>query len=335
MQTTVDISPRSFFTAVALGLLAWLCWEVRDVVILLMFAVVLSAALHPPLAWLERRGIPRPFGMLGLYVLIIGVVSIIVITFAPLVIVQSRQLLVALANEIIKLGGDGNATVVNALITGFTNLIKVISTNAFSTLITASGVILLIVLLGLLVYYLTVDHGNFRRFIASLTPMRYRQALLEEGNAVEHRLSLWLRGQLTLGLVIAVMTAIGLLALRVPYVLPLALIAGIGEMIPMVGPYIAMVPAAAIGFSISPYLGVSVILLYYLIQQVENNFLTPKIVSHAVGLSPLVVLVALLIGASAFGFVGLLLAIPMVILVQSAYAVWKKVRFVSSATPHD
>ncbi len=335
MTTTVDISPQSFINALIVILGAWLLWVVKDVLVLLLLAVVLSAALHPAITWLERRGIPRPAGVISLYVLILGVMTIIVVTFAPLVVTQFQQVAVAIAHLLIRITGGGSSAITNAIASSMTSVVNFVSSNVVGAITSVSTVGLFILVAGLLIYYLTVDHGSFRRFLASIVPMQYRQPLIEQGNTIERRLSLWLRGQLTLGLVIAVFSGIGLFILQVPYAFVLALIAGLCELIPMIGPYIGMLPAAAIGFSVSPLIGVLVIALYYLIQQVENNFLAPKIVSRAVGLKPVVVFLALLMGARVLGVLGIILAVPIVILVEACYAMWRQVRQTqSSAKSH-
>ncbi len=317
---TVDISTTSFISAAAIVFGAWLLWVIRDVVVIVTFTIILSAALHPSISWLERRGIPRPAGVLSLYVVLLGLATIIILTFAPVVSDQIPQLVVALAHVATRIvhsvgaQSDIGAAIANSI----SGVVSSAGTNAYRSVQIISNGGFVAILGGLLVYFLTVEHGSFRRFLSSLLPAQFRPALLDIGDTVEQRLSLWLRGQLTLGLIIGVMSYIALYVLHVPYAFVLALIAGMTELIPMIGPYLGMLPAAVIGFTVSPLTGTLVIASYFVIQQLENNFIVPKIVSQAVGLSPVVVFLALLVGAHVAGMVGIILAVPGAILIESS-----------------
>lgn len=321
IMTTVNISTRTIFTTLIIFGLSFFAWMIKDVLIFLVFAIILSAALHPAVKWLENHGIPRKIGVLSLFVLIVTLVAVIIITFAPLVITESQQIVVALVHFVLRLVSQGNAqnVITQNIADWFQQIATFFTASTIQTFkfVTTGG--LLTVVFGLLFYHLTVEHGAFRHAVAHLVPVKFRAGVITTGDAIERRLSLWLRGQLTLGLVIAVLTGVGLAVLRVKYVLVLALIAGLGELVPMVGPYLGLIPGAAVGFMISPLTGGLVVLLYYLVQQIENNFLAPRIVSKAVGLRPVVVFLALLVGVRLSGVVGLLLAIPMVIICQEGY----------------
>ncbi len=126
----------------------------------------------------------------------------------------------------------------------------------------------------------------------------------------------WVRGELILMFVVGLMTYIGLSLLRVEYALPLAIIAGLLEAVPVVGPIISSVPAILVALVTNPISAIGVVLLYIVIQQLENNILVPEIMEAAVGVSPLLVILALLIGASLFGIAGAILAVPTVAIAQ-------------------
>ena len=128
---------------------------------------------------------------------------------------------------------------------------------------------------------------------------------------VEYRLGGWLRGQITLMFLVGLLTYLGLLALGVEYALPLALIAGLLEVIPVIGPIIAAIPALVVGFGMAPWMGIWVLVLYLVVQQFENSLLVPNVMGRAVGFSPLATLVFLFIGGQLFGLGGVILAIPV------------------------
>lgn len=136
---------------------------------------------------------------------------------------------------------------------------------------------------------------------------------------MSRRMSSWLSGQLLLALIVGSATFVGLVALRIPYALPLALVAAIGETIPIVGPILGAIPALIIAIFLSPWQFWAVLVLATLIQQLENYLLVPRIMGQRVSISPLAVFVAFLIGGTLLGVIGALLAIPTAALIQVAF----------------
>lgn len=134
--------------------------------------------------------------------------------------------------------------------------------------------------------------------------------------ALEKRLGGWVRGQIFLMIIVGLMSYVGLRLLDLDFALPLALIAGFLELVPNIGPTVSMIPAVIVGFASSSIMGLAVIALYFLIQQVENNVIVPRVMQKAVGLHPLVTLVALMIGFKIGGIIGSLLAVPTTIFIR-------------------
>jgi predicted PurR-regulated permease PerM len=138
----------------------------------------------------------------------------------------------------------------------------------------------------------------------------------EVSQLVAIKVSAWLGGQMLLGLIIGVTTAITYAIMGVPYFFVLAVIAGIGEMIPMVGPLLSAIPAVLVALTVSPALGLGVAVFCLVVQVIENNVLVPKVMGQQVGLSAVTVIIALAIGTELLGFVGALLAVPTAAVVQ-------------------
>lgn len=133
---------------------------------------------------------------------------------------------------------------------------------------------------------------------------------------IEEKLGAWLRGQLFLSIIIGLVSYIGLLIFNIPYALPLALLAGVMEIIPVIGPIISAIPAVLIALTISPILALGVAAMYFVIQQLENHLIVPQVMKRAVGLNPLVVILAIAIGSRILGFAGALLAVPLAVVIQ-------------------
>ena len=190
----------------------------------------------------------------------------------------------------------------------------------FNLITALFGNLVSFIIVLVLTFYLLVQEGAIKRTVLLFTPPSSRGYLSDLIDRMQLRLGHWLRGVLLLGLIVGGLTLVGLRILNVRYFLVLALVAGILELIPYVGPALAAIPAVFFGATESLWKGVAVLILYWLIQQLENHLIVPKVMAKAVGLNPLVVIVVILVGAKLAGFVGVLVAVPT----TAALSVWLK-----------
>jgi predicted PurR-regulated permease PerM len=179
-----------------------------------------------------------------------------------------------------------------------------------------AGGIFGVVTILILTFYILVDSANLRSSMLRLLPKERRARADQRAREVTVKVSAWLGGQLVLALVIGATSAVGLWALGIPFFYVLALISAIGEMIPVVGPILSAIPALAVAASVSPQKVLFVLIFFVLQQQLENHILVPKIMSRQVGVSPVTVIVALLIGGSLAGIIGAVLAVPTAAILQ-------------------
>ena len=162
-----------------------------------------------------------------------------------------------------------------------------------------------------------IQKHSFEDTLATLVPSRYEAYVVPRSHMVRERLGAWLRGQLTVCSLIAVMAFIGLIILGVPYALTLALFAGLMAIVPYMGPLLGAMPALLIAFSVSPWTVLFVAILYFVvIQFFESNLITPLVMRSAVGLNPVPIIVVLLVGGTLYGILGVLLAIPVTTALQ-------------------
>ena len=173
-----------------------------------------------------------------------------------------------------------------------------------------------VVTILILAFYLLLESSAIVGSFVRMFPQSERARVEDASLRVSNKVSAWLGGQLLLGGIIGSTAAIGLFFLGVPYFYVLALIAGIGELIPIVGPILSAVPAIAVAFTVSPTLALGVAVFYFLQQQLENHVLVPKVMSRQVGLNASFVIIALMIGGSLLGMVGAILAIPTAAILQ-------------------
>ncbi|MBU0618828.1 AI-2E family transporter [Patescibacteria group bacterium] len=305
----IEISYRTIvFTFGFMGLL-WFLYQIKGVLFLLFLAIILMSILRPGVVWLENKKVPRVWAILTIYLLLLVTVgSILAVIITPLA-VQTGSLLSRLPEIFSRL----NVFQLEVSNLGFigSEMIK-LPQQVIRLVSSATANLLYLFTLLVMTYYLLLEREHLTNYLSVLfgdgDGQKKAQAVVGE---IERVLGGWARGQLILMLIIAVMSYVGLSLLGVPSAIPLALLAGLLEFITNIGPTLALVPAAIVGFSISPLMGVTVIVLYLLIQQVENNLLVPKIMRQAVGLNPLITITLILSGYKVAGAAGTILAVPL------------------------
>jgi predicted PurR-regulated permease PerM len=194
----------------------------------------------------------------------------------------------------------------------------------FSALQSILGVVGAVVTVFVLPYYILIEADDLHATFLRLFPEERRPQVARITRAVTEKVGAWLGGQLLLALVIGSTAALGLKLMGVPYYWVLALLAAIGEMIPVVGPILTAIPAILVGFTVSTQTGLVVAAYFALQQFIENNFLVPRIMERQVGVSAISVVVALLIGTELLGLVGALLAVPTAAIVQVLFQEFMK-----------
>ncbi len=318
---TVNLSTLSLLKFIAILLLLAFLYVVRDVALIVFVSLVLAAAIDPSITMLERRGIPRGVGIAIIYIGIVAVLALIVVLFVPLVIDQLAQFTKAFPSlyerglAFLKNFQDSSALsgfqdAVNSLSQGLSQFTQ----DVFSKVFTFFGGLVSFIGVMVLTFYLTMEEKGMKRLAVYLAPARHQPYLTQLFNRIEDRLGAWLRGQLLLGLIIAVLTYLGLTLLGVKFALVLALIAGVTELVPIIGPFLGAIPALIVALSVDPLLALWVLIMYIVIQQLENNLIVPKVMSRATGLNPVVVIVGILVGAKVAGLPGVILAVPTIII---------------------
>lgn len=314
--TKVEISRKTIvFTVFLLIGLAFL-YFIFDLILKLFVAVLVMTLLSPVVNFLVKFKIPRTIAVMLTYVVLVGSLVILILNLAKPLIEQTTNFATGLPNYIHSLGLDtvfgdkafedilGQIGILPAhfaryAVSIFSNFIEVITVLIFA-------------------FYMLVTRETLDKQFAFLFESERKDRILSFINKLEIRLGSWMRGQLMLMLVVGIFTYIGLKLLGIPYALPLAILAGLLEVIPYVGPIIAAFPAVIIGFGISPVIGVATTALAFLIQQVENYVFVPTIMQKSVGIPSLLILLSLAVGYKLFGIVGTIVSIPAFLTIQVA-----------------
>ena len=161
-------------------------------------------------------------------------------------------------------------------------------------------------------FYLSVQEGGVDDFLSIITPVRHHAYIIDLWHRSQRKIAFWLQGQIILGIVVGLLVYLVLSILGIPHALVLALFAGVLEIIPVFGPIIASIPAILVAFmNVGVGTGFLLIGLYVLIYQFESQLFYPLVVRKIVGISPIVVILALVIGAKLAGVLGAALAVPL------------------------
>lgn len=333
MSDTESDARRLIATGVAYALgglvLLWVLYLIREVLLVLYIAGLLAIGFSPAVRWLERRHtnrrLPRWAAILALYLMLLGAIAGILVTVLPPLITQAGELWANLPRYIDQLQGQLVSRGLISHTYTWSELLKSGSTGAISGMAISGvlgavrgvlGVIAVLVTLLVLPYYLLLEGHSLQVGFVKLFPRSRRALLARLTHSVTIKVSAWLGGQLLLGFIIGSTAALGLWLLGVPYFYVLALVAAVGELIPIVGPILAAVPAILVALTVSPQTALFTA-IYFLVQQfVENHLLVPRVMERQVGVSAVTVIAALLVGSELLGVVGALLAVPTAAIAQ-------------------
>lgn len=323
--TKIEVARRTIvFTVVfaaAFFFGAQLVWRFRNILYALFLAYILTCGLRPWVLALQRRRLKRIPATILVFFPVLFFVIFIVSVIIPPVVVESIRFFTSLPKLILDVFPFLNSYVNQSLLeTTFSSLsgsIPEITTNFVRI---AGGVftnIAFVTSILFFTFYFLLEERLGEYYIPKFLGKRHSQAVFTTLAKIEKRMGAWLGGQLLLMCIIGVATYAGLSFLKVPYTLPLAFIAGVLEIVPILGPLFSVVPAFFVTASVSLPLGILVLGLYFVIQQLENTIVVPYVMKRAVGLHPIVTLIALSIGGELGGLLGMLVSVPIALIIDT------------------
>jgi len=336
----ISITSGAVLKAITVGLLVWLLWVIRDLVLIMVAAIVIASAVNPFATKLAKKGVPRVISVLSVYLGVVGIFAGLLTIFLPPLIQDFKTLTYELPTYIESIADDrltslpGYAEFVGAITESgmtaevITKLSETFSGATVGFLTTAStifGGLLSFLLILVISFYLAVQEDGVRDFLRIITPYKHEPYVLDLWRRTQIKIGLWLQGQLLLGLIVGLLTYLGLSILGVPNALLLALIAALFELIPIFGPILAAIPAilfALLGGGVT--LALLTTGLYLIIQQFESQLIHPLVVKKIVGIPALVAIISLIIGGKIAGFLGMIIAVPIAAAVMEFLHDWEK-----------
>lgn len=325
-NTIISISTGTFLKAVLIIVALWFLWYIHQIVLIFFVSLLLAALIDPFAEWFAKRHIPRGLSVLIVYTFLITVIALIVVGIIPIITDQYNQF-----TSNISVFSKGISNTFNSieafssqhgLIQDIPSSLETLGDSAtksigsfFTTVKDFFGGAATVIIILVLTFYMVAEGEKMQKYFKSLAPVEYQPYLSEMAKKMQTKIGAWMRAQLLLGFIVGLTSFIGLQLLGVRYALILAILAGLFELIPYVGPIFSAIPAAIVALAQAPILALAVIALYIIIQQLENNILVPKIMQKVTGLNPVISIMALLIGVKIGGIFGAIFAIPVAILI--------------------
>lgn len=323
-KTRIEISSWTIVKVFLIAIAFYLFFLVRDVVAMFFIVLILTATFSPTIkSWQKYLG--RYLSIVALFLIFLLVVAGIIYAIIPPLVTQITQL----ANNVPDYINAINLQSIKSYVPDIRNSLDSISSNLgsltsniFSFTSSVFYGIFAVLMVLVLTFYMLAEENNIKIFASSLFLPKHREEGIDVINKIAAKVGSWFRGQMLLCGIIFIVHLIGLSIIGVPYALVLAILAGFLEIIPTVGPTISGAIGFLVALTISPWMALIVVIWYILVQALENVFLVPKIMQKAVGISPVIILLALFVGAKLMGMVGAILSVPVAASVSVLIIEW-------------
>lgn len=332
-NVTINIAPGTIINAILFVLLIGLLFYIRDIVLIVLTAIVLASSIEPGVLFFMRHGLNRVLSVLLLFGILVFTTLAIIFVFVPPILEDAANFLSNLPNTLESI--DVNQGLTSSLFPG-ESVVKIsplqfaeqlratfatFTGGIFSTLSSFFGGVVSFVLIIVFAIYFAVQETGIDDFLRVITPVKHEKYVLSLWKRSQDKIGKWMQGQLLLGLIVGILVYLGLTIFGIKHALLLAVLAGLFELIPVFGQIIAALPAVAIAFADKGAGGaVAVVAIYTIVQQFEAHLIYPLVVKKVVGVPPLLVILALLIGAKLAGFLGILLSVPIAAALQEFVA---------------
>ena len=317
---------------VFIALSFWLLYRFNQVVFILFIAIVMGTVIRPVVTWAYRRGLPRIVGVILVYIMLLALLIGFALLLFPLIVEQGATIAAAVPGYYQSLR-EWMASFPNLLIVRLSEFLpatlpslqpiqqtaqQILASagQALAYVSLAAKAIFIAIVILILTFHWTLDGPRIIQSLLPLISKERRESISELISEMETKIGSYLAGQGVLCLIIGSMALIAYLLIGLPNALVLALLAGVFEAVPMIGPLLGAIPAGVIALSIAPSKLIWVIAATIVIQQIENSLLVPRVMRKAVGINPFVSLLSIFAFSSLFGIAGALMAIPMAAIIQ-------------------
>jgi predicted PurR-regulated permease PerM len=332
-NSSITITSGTIIKTLVILVLAFVLYKMLDLVLVVLTAVVIASAIEPLTLWFGRFKVKRLPAVIITYVCAILVFAGLLYFFIPPVLEEASNLLsnspkylesltlwnpLSEADKVVqsfsaeKITGASSPSVIGDLISQFRDVTSNVSSHLVTIISNIFGGAFSFVLIVVLSFYLAVQEGGVEKFLKIITPIKHESYVVDLWKRSQRKIGYWMQGQMLLGILVGVLVYLGLTILGIENALLLAVLAAVLEIIPVFGPVVAAIPAVLFGLVDGGVtMGLLVLGLFVIIQQFENHLIYPLVVKKMVGVAPILVILALIIGAKLAGFLGILLSVPI------------------------
>lgn len=318
----IDVTLGTFLRFFAVAILIFAAYYLLQVIAAVLFAIVIASAIEPIIHWAGRYHLSRIIAVILIYLAAALILAGLVYLVLPAIATELQNFLSSypiyqreLLREIQSATGVPLASFLSDnsqdILVSAPQQLTQLAQSTLQLTVDVFGGFMLVIITAVISFYIATQEKGIENFLRLVTPLDYEEYAVDLWIRAQRKMGQWLRAQLLLGLIVGVFVYIALTLLGIRFALIFAALTAVLEIIPVIGPILAAVPAVVIAFVQSPLLGLTVIITYFVIQQIESHLIVPTVMRRTVGLNPLVVILALLVGGKLGGMLGLLLAVPI------------------------
>jgi len=326
-EVRISITPGTVVVTIFILAGAYLAWFLRDLILLVITAIVLASAIRPGVLLFMRLRLPRVLAVLAMYLVVFGAVFSLVYFFFPPILSEATTFLLALPQYLDTINVPFTDTTTSQFLTSgestlssltaIQNALANTSAGTLGLVATFFGGIFSLMLIIVLSFYFAVQEQGIEDFLRVVVPLQYEEYVVSLWHRAQQKIGLWMQGQLLLSVLAGIVVYLGLLIVGAPYALLLGVLTALFEVIPVFGSLFAGSIAVAVTWSVvGAPLALFVAGIFIIVNQFTANLIYPLVVKKIVGVPPLLVIVALIAGAEITGFLGAFLAVPIAAIVQ-------------------
>ena len=319
MPSKIEISYKTIIFTVFFLILLWFLVQIIDTIFLVFVAFIIMTAFKPWVDLLERIFLPRVLAIIIVYLGMFTLLGYTTSVLLPPLVSESihlAEILPGYIREVLPFIQIDPQIISQQLAPIGENVLKV-TFGIFGNMIAVFSIFVIS-------FYLLVQRKQLEPLLSEFVGEKGAITLINTLRKVEGRLGSWVRGQATLMVFIGITIFIGLTLLRVPFALPLSILAGILEIVPVIGAIFSAIPAVLVALTITPFLAVVTAMLYFTVQQVEAHLVIPFVMKKAVGIPPLITIISLMVGGKLGGIAGAILAVPIVVTLETVFSEYLK-----------
>jgi predicted PurR-regulated permease PerM len=317
-MTTIDVSWASIWRIVAVGIVTLIAVFSWKILLGLFLAIVISSGLDFIVDWMERRGIPRSLGVIAVFVLAAAIAALVAYTVIPHIIGDLVKVVSRFDKELAQtwLAPLASSASIGSIVSKLSNQLIAGGASGFAAVASGFEPVVIFATVIVSAFYLSLSRAGIEQFIRNTLPGSMEDPVLRVYRRSRKKIGNWFRAQVLLGVIVGTIVWFCLWMVGVEQAAVFGLLAGICELVPILGPIVAGTVAVGVTIVTAPLSALWTFLIFFAIHQIESNALVPLLTRQAVGLHPVVVITALLLGYQLAGVMGTLAAVPLAAVLQ-------------------